>query len=386
MTDPVALLQSLIRRRSVTPADDGALGVLDAALGAAGFRVQRLTFSEPGYPDVGNLYARFGSGAPHLCFAGHTDVVPPGPEADWTHPPFAADIAGGFVWGRGAVDMKGGVAAFVAAALEFIASGRCTGSISFLITGDEEADAVNGTVKVLRWMAERGETPDHCIVGEPTCVERLGDGVKIGRRGSMDAFLTVEGRQGHVAYPATVVNPIPRIGRMLDRLHGEPLDAGNRWFEPSSLQCVTVDTGNPAGNVAPQRVSARLNIRYNTEHTPASLEAWIRERCDGVIAELGGRYTLECRPNGDVFLTEPGALVEVVTGAIRAATGVEPRVNTGGGTSDARFIKDYCPVVEFGLRNRTIHQIDERVEVAELVALKACYGAILARYFTAFAA
>ncbi len=386
MTDPVALLRSLIRCRSVTPAEGGALGVLEEVLGKAGFCCQRLTFSEPGYPDIENLYARFGSGAPHLCFAGHTDVVPPGPEADWTHPPFDADVADGLVWGRGAVDMKGGVAAFAAAALDAIAAGRCAGSISFLITGDEEADAVNGTAKVLRWMAEHGETPDHCIVGEPTCVDRLGDGVKIGRRGSMDAFLTVEGRQGHVAYPATVMNPIHRIGRMLDRLHSEPLDAGNRWFEPSSLQCVTVDTGNKAGNVVPQRVSARLNIRYNTGHTPASLEAWIRERCDGVIAELGGGYTLECKPNGDVFLTEPGKLVEVVTGAIREATGVEPRVNTGGGTSDARFIKNYCPVLEFGLRNRTIHQIDERVEVAELQALKDCYRLILDRYFAAFAA
>jgi succinyl-diaminopimelate desuccinylase len=386
MADPVALLQQLIRCRSVTPADDGALAVLERTLTAAGFTCHRLPFSEPGFPEVQNLYARFGTGRPHLCFAGHTDVVPPGPEGDWTHAPFAADIADGQLWGRGAVDMKGGIAAFTAAALSFVAAGRCKGSISFLITGDEEADAVNGTVKVLRWMAEHGETPDHCIVGEPTCIEALGDGVKIGRRGSFHAILTVEGKQGHVAYPATVINPIPRIGRMLDRLHSEPLDSGNQWFEPSSLQCVTIDTGNKAGNVVPQRVSAHINIRYNTEQTPASLEAWIRERCDGVIAELGGSYTLECHPNGDVFLTEPGALVQVVTEAIRATTGVTPVINTGGGTSDARFIKDYCPVLEFGLRNRTIHQIDERVPVAELEALSACYRGILERYFDAFRA
>ncbi|MFO1088551.1 MAG: succinyl-diaminopimelate desuccinylase [Hyphomicrobiales bacterium] len=385
MTDPVPLLQSLIRCPSVTPADAGALAALEAPLRAAGFACTRLPFSESGHPDIDNLYARYGKDGPHLSFSGHTDVVPPGPVSDWTHPPFAADIADGFVWGRGAVDMKGGIAAFAAAALDVIAAGKCKGSISFLITGDEEADSVNGTAKMIRWLAEHGETPDHCIVGEPTCIETLGDGVKIGRRGSIHVFLTVEGRQGHVAYPATVINPIHRMSRILDRLHSEPLDSGNRWFEPSILQCVSVDTDNTAGNVVPQRVTAWINIRYNTEHSPHSIELWLRERCDRVIADLGGSYVLDCRPKGSVFLTEPGRLSDVVSKAILETTGVTPVLNTGGGTSDARFIKDYCPVVEFGLRNRTIHQIDERVSVEELHALKACYATIIERYFEAFA-
>ena len=381
---PVSILQSLIRCPSVTPAEGGALDYLEQLLKSGGFRTVRLPFSEPGADDVDNLYARLGAGRPHFCFAGHTDVVPPGREADWTHPPFSGVVADGQVWGRGAADMKGGIAAFAAAALSLPPAARRGGSVSLLITGDEEARAINGTAKVLAWMRENGEIPDHCLVGEPTSRERLGDGVKIGRRGSIDFHLTAEGRQGHVAYPENVINPIHLLARMIDRLHSEPLDSGDDRFGPSSLQCVTADTGNPAGNVVPARARARFNVRHNTLQTAETLGKWVRQRCDGVVAELGGGYALAVQAKSDAFVTDAQPLVAVVAAAIEEETGVKPQVNTAGGTSDARFIKDLCPVVEFGPLSQTIHQVDERITVADLETLTKIYRGILERYFVAF--
>jgi succinyl-diaminopimelate desuccinylase len=382
--DPVAILQDLIRCPSVTPAEGGALDYLERLLKASGFRTARLPFSELGTADIDNLYARHGSARPHFCFAGHSDVVPPGSDADWTHPPFAGALADGQVWGRGAVDMKGSIAAFAAAALALAGEGRLDGSVSFLITGDEEAAAINGTAKVLGWMRDNGEIPDHCLVGEPTSRERLGDGVKIGRRGSAHFHLTAVGRQGHVAYSESVINPIHLLARMIDRLHSEPLDQGNDWFGPSTLQFVTADTGNPAGNLVPARATARFNIRFNTLQTPEKLAGWIGEHCDRVVAELGGSYSLEFLSRSDAFLTETGPLVDLVSAAITEKIGIVPSLNTGGGTSDARFIKDLCPVVEFGPVSRTIHQVDERIPVEELQALSHIYRDILERYFTVF--
>jgi succinyl-diaminopimelate desuccinylase len=384
--DPVPILQDLIRCRSVTPAEGGALRYLEQLFQTSGFRTVRLPFSEPGTADVDNLYARFGSERPHLCFAGHSDVVPPGRDSDWTHPPFGGALADGQVWGRGAVDMKGSIAAFAAAVLPLAAAGHLNGSVSILITGDEEDAAINGTAKALGWMRHNGEVPDHCLVGEPTSREQLGDGVKIGRRGSVHFELTAIGRQGHVAYPESVINPVHLLARMIDRLHSEPLDQGNDWFGPSTLQCVTADTGNPAGNLVPARATARFNIRFNTLQTPESLVAWMRQRCGKVVAELGGSYTLESRTHSHAFRTDAGPLVAVVTAAIEERTGIVPLVNTFGGTSDARFIKDLCPVVEFGPVARTIHQVDERISVEELQALTHIYRDILERYFTVFRA
>jgi succinyl-diaminopimelate desuccinylase len=384
--DPVPILQDLIRCPSVTPAEGGALDYLEQLLKTSGFRTVRLPFSEPGTADVDNLYACFGSGRPHFCFAGHSDVVPPGRDVDWTHPPFAGVLADGEIWGRGAVDMKGSIAAFAAAALALTGEGVLDGSVSLLITGDEEDAAINGTVKVLGWMRDNGEVPDHCLVGEPTSRERLGDGVKIGRRGGVRLDLTAIGRQGHVAYPESVINPVHLLARMIDRLHSEPLDQGNEWFGPSTLQCVTADTGNPAANLVPARATARFNIRFNTLQTPERLVEWVQQRCDKVVAELGGSYELEARTHSRAFLTEAGPLVDLVTAAIAEKTGIVPLVNTFGGTSDARFIKDLCPVVEFGPVGRTIHQVDERIPVEELQALSHIYRTILERYFTVFRA
>jgi len=382
--NPVSILQSLIRCPSVTPAEGGALKYLEQLLKPAGFRTIRLPFSEPGTADVENFYARHGSGRPHFCFAGHTDVVPPGREADWTYPPFSGVVADGQVWGRGAVDMKGGIAAFAAAVLPLVQANRLGGSVSLLITGDEEASAINGTAKVLGWMRENAEIPDHCLIGEPTSRERLGDGIKIGRRGSVNIHLTAEGRQGHVAYPENVINPIHLLGRMIDRLHSEPIDSGNEWFGPSTLQCVTADTGNPAVNVVPARATARFNVRHNTLQTAETLAFWVRQRCDRVVGELGGSYALDVQAKSDAFVTEAGPLLAVVAAAIEKETGVVPLVNTGGGTSDARFIKDFCPVVEFGPLSQTIHQVDERITVEDLETLTKIYQSILERYFAAY--
>jgi len=384
--DPVALTRALLRCPSVTPEEGGALAFLAERLGAAGFAVDRVTFSEPGTPDVENLFARIGEGGPHLVFAGHTDVVPPGDETAWTHPPFAAALADGHVVGRGAVDMKGAVACFVAAALDHIAAhgGRPRGTLSLLLTGDEEGPAVNGTVKLLRWAAERGERFDHCILGEPTNPRALGDAVKIGRRGSLSGTLIVSGRQGHVAYPHLAANPIPDLAAMIAALRAAPLDRGTAHFDPSNLEFTSVDVGNRAFNVIPGEARARFNVRYNDSYTQASLKAWIEQRCADAAAAFGEGigWRLVFEPsNADVFLTAPGPFVDLVVAAIAEVTGRTPALSTSGGTSDARFIKDYCPVVEFGLVGDTMHQVDERVPVADLERLTAIYRRIIDRYF-----
>jgi len=380
--DPVTFARDLLRCPSVTPHEGGALALIEKVLAGAGFSVHRVTFSEPGADDVENLYARIGTTGPHLVLAGHTDVVPPGDETRWRHSPFAGDIADGVLFGRGAVDMKGAIACKLAAALDHLAAngGKPNGSISFLITGDEEGIAVNGTVKLLRWAAARGEKFDHCILGEPTNPRALGDMVKIGRRGSLNGTLIVPGTQGHVAYPALADNPVRRIVAVMAAVMAEPLDAGSDHFDPSNLEFTSVDVGNKTVNVIPAEARARFNIRFNDRHTQASLKALIEARA--AAAARGGRFRIEWEPsNADVFLTKPGAFVDLVSAAIAEVTGRKPALSTSGGTSDARFIKDYCPVVEFGLVNDTMHKIDERVAMRDLAALTAIYRRILDRYF-----
>jgi succinyl-diaminopimelate desuccinylase len=381
--DPVALARDLLRCPSVTPAEGGALSYLDKLLSGAGFTVHRIVSSEPGAADVENLYARIGTEAPHLVLAGHTDVVPPGDEASWRHGPFSGDIVDGVLFGRGAVDMKGAIACKLAAALDHLAAngGRPKGSISFLITGDEEGIAVNGTVKLLQWAAARGETFDHCILGEPTNPQALGDMVKIGRRGSQNGTLVVTGTPGHVAYPALADNPVRRIVAIMSAVTADPLDAGSAHFDPSNLEFTSVDVGNRTVNVIPAEARARFNIRFNDCHTRASLRALVEARA--AAAAKGGHFRIEWEPsNADVFLTKPGPFVELVSSAIAETTGRQPALSTSGGTSDARFIKDYCPVVEFGLVNATMHKIDESVATSDLVALTAVYRRILDLYFT----
>ncbi|MFO1184613.1 MAG: succinyl-diaminopimelate desuccinylase [Bauldia sp.] len=376
------ILKSLIACRSVTPADAGALDVVDSLLRQAGFSTERLVFSEPGLPDIANLFATIGSGGPHLLFAGHTDVVPAGEEANWRHPPFAGEVADGWLYGRGAVDMKGAVAAFLAAALDWLGRRRGTGRLSFLLTGDEEGPAVNGTAKVLAWARSRGIGFDAALVGEPTSVRALGDAIKVGRRGSLSGTIRVAGRQGHVAYPDRADNPIPRLIALLAGLTSERLDTGSERFQPSNLEIVSVDTGNPAFNVIPAAVSARFNVRFNDRWSYPTLEAWLRAKLDA--AAKGRDYTLTLEPKtSDVFLTDAGCLLDPLVAAIRAVTGRAPELSTGGGTSDARFIKDYCPVVEFGLVGETMHQIDERVALADLEALMGIYRDFLDRFFSA---
>ena len=381
-TDPVALTQALIRCESVTPVEGGALDLLESVLAPAGFACHRLTFTEPGTPDVENLYARIGTGQPHLCFAGHTDVVPPGDLAAWTVPPFAGEIRDSLLYGRGAVDMKGGVACFVAAALRHLESGgKRAGSISLLITGDEEGPSINGTMKLLDWMTARGEVPDACLVGEPSNPEALGDEIKIGRRGSLTAEIVVHGRQGHAAYPGKADNPIPKLARILDRLSTAEIDRGTPDFEPSNLQVTVLSVPNRAANVIPAEARATFNIRYNDTWRRPTIEAWVRAECAAAAATLNAAYDLEFSGTGDVFLTRPGVLVDTLAAAIKAETGRTPALSTGGGTSDARFIKDVCPVVEFGLVNTTIHAVDERVPIADLERLTAIYQRFLAGYF-----
>jgi succinyl-diaminopimelate desuccinylase len=373
------LCRALVRCRSVTPEDGGALGVLDAALKQAGFATQRLTFSDPGTPDIDNLYARFGTRAPFLVFAGHTDVVPVGEATNWRFDPFAATVADGAIFGRGTADMKSGVAAFAAAAIDYVARhGSDRGSIGFLITGDEEGPAINGTEKLLRWAYEKGERFDHCIVGEPTSWHVLGDTIKIGRRGSLNGTLIVEGRQGHAAYPDRADNPIPKLMRLLGALTAAPLDSGTPQFEPSNLEIVSVDVGNPAFNVIPAEARARLNVRFNDLWTPETLAAALRGRLDSV----GVNFTLNFEAcNAVAFLTKPDAFTELVAKVIEKKTGHRPALSTSGGTSDARFIRAYCPVLEFGLIGATSHMVDEHVAVADIEALTDIYTAILADYF-----
>lgn len=382
--DPVALTQALIRCPSVTPAEGGALALLGVVLSAEGFSVERPVFSEPGMPDIENLYARIGSEGPVFVIAGHTDVVPPGDLAAWTHDPFAAEIEGGTLYGRGACDMKGGLAAMVSAAIRYRrANPDAPGSIAFLVTGDEEGPAVNGTVKLLDWADRRGERFDHCLLGEPTNPAAMSDMIKIGRRGSLTGKLTVQGIQGHVGYPHLAQNPIRGMVRLLARLEATPLDAGTEHFDPSNLEVTTLDVGNPATNVIPAQARAVFNIRFNDLWTPETLAAEIERR----LREAAGnaaRYEISFEPtNAVAFLTQPGPFVAMVADAVEAETGERPALSTTGGTSDARFIKNYCPVVEYGVVGQTMHQIDERVATADLVALERITHRLLTDYFAA---
>ena len=381
--DPVALTAALIRCPSVTPDEGGALTLLQRVLEPAGFTCHRMTFSEPGTPDVENLYARLGDSGPNLCFAGHTDVVPAGNLAAWTVPPFAAEICDGVLYGRGAVDMKGGVACFVAAAMRHLdrRGGKTGGSISLLITGDEEGPSINGTSKVLDWLKARGERLDACLVGEPSNPEALGDEIKIGRRGSLNGEILVQGIQGHAAYPQKADNPVPKLARIIDRLSTTVLDTGTDSFEPSRLVVTVIAVPNTATNVIPGAASAKFNIRYNDLWNRPRMEARISEIAAAAAAEVGARYELSFSGTGDVFLTEAGPLVDTMVAAVMAETQRTPALTTGGGTSDARFIKDHCPVIEFGLVNRTIHQIDEHVAVSDLETLTRIYEQFIARYF-----
>ncbi|MBV6488933.1 MAG: Succinyl-diaminopimelate desuccinylase [Pseudorhodoplanes sp.] len=383
IADPVALARELIRCPSVTPDEGGALSVLERVLGAAGFAVHRMVFSDEGTPDVENFYARIGTGAPHLTFAGHTDVVPPGNVSAWSHPPFAGEIANGTLYGRGAVDMKGGIAAALAATLDHLGAhgGKPKGSVSFLITGDEESVAVNGTVKLLQWAAARGEKFDHCILAEPSNVDALGDTIKIGRRGSLNGTLVVTGKQGHVAYPHRADNPVRGIVTLISALNAQPLDAGSDFFDPSNLEFTSVDVGNRTVNLIPGEARARFNIRFNDRHTKNSLKTLMQERAAAVAGDRI-RFHFEWEPsNADVFITRPGPFTDLVAGAIETVTGRKPLLSSSGGTSDARFIKDYCAVVEFGLVGQSMHAVDEHVPVGDLVALTAIYKRILERYF-----
>jgi succinyl-diaminopimelate desuccinylase len=377
--EPVALSQALIRCPSVTPRDEGALDTLQEALQSLGFTCHRLPFSEPDTADVDNLYARIGESGPNFCYAGHTDVVPIGNRADWRVDPFAGELAGNEVIGRGAVDMKGAIAAFVAALAKFLEKRGPDfgGSISLLITGDEEDVAINGTRKVLGWLAERGERLDACLVGEPTSEARLGDMIKIGRRGAMNGRISAFGTQGHAAYAQFADNPVHRLVAMLAALLEEPMDAGSDHFEPTSLQITSVDVGNSATNVIPAVAHAVFDCRFSDRQTSQTVLAWMRERLD----RAGGRYRIEPRVSGESFLTPPGPLSDVVAAAVRETLAVEPALGTTGGTSDARFIKDHCPHVELGMRNATAHKVDEWVAVDEVRALARVYEAVLNGYF-----
>jgi succinyl-diaminopimelate desuccinylase len=381
LSPAVSLARDLIRCPSVTPADAGALGVLEDALKAAGFETHRVTFTEPGTPDIDNLFAKIGAGAPHLAFAGHTDVVPPGIVTRWSFDPFSGEIADGKIFGRGASDMKGGIAAFAAAVLGYVEDhGPPKGTISFLITGDEEGPSINGTVKLLDWARERGERFDHCIVGEPTNVETLGDTIKIGRRGSLSGRIVVHGKQGHSAYPHRAENPVPVMARIVAALSEHEFDRGTEHFESSNLQVTSIDVGNTATNVIPGEARAQFNIRFNDAWSPASLEERIRE----LVREAAGaaRAEVEFLPcNAVSFVTKPGDFTNLVCEAVRDVTGRTPQLSTSGGTSDARFITRDCLVVEFGLLNESIHGVDEHARISDIDALAAVYRRVLDLYF-----
>jgi succinyl-diaminopimelate desuccinylase len=382
--DPALLAAELIRRPSVTPRDEGALEVVARTLEGLGFTCHRLTFDDPGpngetADPIANLYARKGAGSPNLCFAGHTDVVPVGAADQWSFDPFAAVMKDGVLCGRGAVDMKGSIAAFVAAAEAFLAKRgtNFAGSISFLITGDEEGVAINGTRKVLDWLRERGEAIDACVVGEPTSAAQLGDMIKIGRRGSMTGRITVEGVQGHVAYPHLADNAAHRLVALLAGLTARSLDDGTEHFQKSGLQVTTIDIGNPTTNIIPGVAKATFNIRFNDLWTSDTLKSWVKEALDAVDP----LYKLIWEVSGESFLVPPGKVSDCLTGAIHAVTGLDPELSTTGGTSDARFIHQHCPVAEFGLVNATMHKVDERVEIADITCLVAIYGGFLDRFF-----
>jgi len=379
VVDAVELTRDLIRRPSVTPADAGAMDVLEKALAGLGFACRRMRFGE-----IENLYARWGAARPNLCFAGHTDVVPVGDAAAWTQGPFDAEVVDGMLIGRGAVDMKGAIAAFAAAAAEAVATGRVKGSLSFLITGDEEGVAVDGTKKVVEALAAEGEAIDHCVVGEPTAAVSFGDMIKVGRRGSVNVDITVKGIQGHVAYPHKAANPVPVLVEILSRLQAHRLDEGYAEFQPSNLEVTRIDVPNTAANVIPATAWARLNIRFNPNHTGAGLVAWI----EGVAADAAkgfqGQAQVVGQISGEAFLTARSAFTDVVAAAVKDVAGREPELSTTGGTSDARFIRALCPVVELGLVGTTMHAVDERVPVAEIEQLQAVYGRLITRYFETF--
>lgn len=378
--DPIALAQDLIRRPSVTPKDEGAIAVLEAALKPLGFVCHRARLQAPGTEPIENLYARFGNAAPNFCFAGHTDVVPPGDAKLWQHDAFAAEVKDGVLFGRGAADMKSANAAFAAAAERHIAKGTFPGSISLLITGDEEGPGVNGTKAVLEWLKARNERLDHCIVGEPTASERAGDTIKIGRRGSMNTAVTVAGAQGHVGYPHRANNPIPAMAKLIDALSA-PLDDGTEHFDPSTLAFTSVDVGNPATNVIPAEAHARFNIRFNDRHTPESLQALILKVGNRIAGETKTKIDCTFDVSGVSFLTKPGPFVDLLSGVLTKINGSTPELSTTGGTSDARFIKDYCPVVELGVPGSTMHKANECVTVADVHKLTDIYAAILQAYF-----
>ena len=377
--DAAALTADLIRCASVTPCEGGALTLLERVLTGAGFSCTRVDRGA-----VSNLFARWGDrGHPRsFGFNGHTDVVPVGDAAAWTHPPFSGHLdADGVIWGRGATDMKSGVAAFVAAAVDFVRDTPPDGALILTITGDEEGEATDGTTALLDWMAQQGEAMSVCLVGEPTCPDRMGEMIKIGRRGSMNAHVTVTGVQGHSAYPHRARNPLPALARLMDRLASHELDRGTDHFDASTLAIVTIDTGNPATNVIPAAARATVNIRFNDRHSGDSLTAWLRAECDRVAQEFGVEVALAVKISGEAFLTPPGALSDLVSQAVAAETGVTPVLSTTGGTSDARFVKSHCPVVEFGLVGHFMHQVDERVPAAQVHQLKSIYARILSAYF-----
>jgi len=378
-TDPVDLTAQLVRCASVTPEEGGALTLLEKMLKEAGFHCTRVDRG-----GVANLFARWGpkGAARTFGFNGHTDVVPVGDATAWSVDPFGAEMRDGFLWGRGATDMKSAVAAFVAAAIDLVREAPPEAdALIIAITGDEEGDAFDGTSAILDWMEETGEAMTHCLVGEPTCPDRMGEMIKIGRRGSMSAWITVTGEQGHSAYPHRANNPLPAMARLVDRLSSHRLDEGTGHFDPSTLAVVTVDTGNPTTNVIPAEVRATVNIRFNDAHSGKSLSAWLQEHLDRIAAEFGVTATMTIKISGESFLTPPGALSDLVAKAVEAECGVTPVLSTSGGTSDARFIRDHCPVVEFGLVGRTMHQVDERVEIDQITQLKAVYTRILRDYF-----
>ncbi len=380
--DATSLLGALVRCPSVTPDAGAALDLVQGWLAPHGFDCHRLVFEAADTLPVDNLFARLGTGSPHFCFAGHLDVVPPGETSAWTSPPFAGDISDGKMIGRGAEDMKGGVAAFIAAVLDLIDAGSDTipGSVSLLLTGDEEGPAVNGTAKVLAWMAEYGHTPDHCLVGEPTGVNTLGDVAKIGRRGSLNGHLAVRGKQGHVAYPARAANPIPLAMSLVSALT-EPLDEGTGHFEPSNLEITSIEAANTAVNVIPGRVEILFNCRFNDRWTSASLEAELRHRLESIAMAAETSWQLKTSSNAQSFITATGDFTDLVVKAVLDTTGIEPQLTTGGGTSDARFVTKYCPVIEFGLVGRSMHQVDEYVPLSDLETLAGIYRLILERYF-----
>ncbi|GLQ35707.1 succinyl-diaminopimelate desuccinylase [Amylibacter marinus] len=377
--DPVDLTARLVRCASVTPEEGGALVLLAQELEQAGFSTTRIDRG-----GVCNLFARWGdqgANGPVLGFNGHTDVVPVGDVADWTFDPFSATIKDGFMYGRGTTDMKSGVAAFVAAAVDFVRDTPPDGSIIITITGDEEGPAKHGTVAILEWMAEHNQQMDHCLVGEPTCPETMGEMMKIGRRGSMTAYFTARGVQGHAAYPHRANNPVPAMAQLVGALSGHVLDDGTDHFDPSTLVVTTFDTGNPANNVIPAQCKTTVNIRFNDAHTADDLTTWLRRQADAVAADTGVVFDMDVSVSGESFVTPPGKLSDMVAQAVSAETGVVPEMSTSGGTSDARFVKHHCEVVEFGLVGKSMHQVDERVKVEQIGQLKAIYARFIRDYF-----